>query len=83
MDHLYPISKPKKENLDLYLPKGALKLNWLHKQLEIIPSVICYFVDLEFNDQNWKSRLQEIKSKLEVLRQSVQNRKLLYITYIT
>merc|ERR1712113_417578 len=35
LDHLYPASKPKKENLDLYLPQGALNLNWVQKQLEV------------------------------------------------
>ena len=67
--------KRKKENLDLYLPDGALKINWMVKQLEQIPAVLCFFVDLEFNDPNIANRLQEIKSKLDILRQSLENRK--------
>lgn len=67
--------KRKKENLDLYLPDGALKIDWMTKQLEQIPAVLCFFVDLEFDDPNMGNRLQEIKSKLDILRQSLENRK--------
>ena len=75
LDQSYPVCKRKKENLDLYLPDGALKINWMVKQLEQIPAVLCFFVDLEFNDPNMGNRLQEIKSKLDILRQSLENRK--------
>ena len=74
LDQSYPVCKRKKENLDLYLPDGALKINWMVKQLEQIPAVLCFFVDLEFNDPNMGNRLQEIKSKLDILRQSLENR---------
>ena len=62
VDQYYPPCKTKKENLDLFIPQGALKANWMVKQLEVVPSVLCFFVSLEFDDPNMSSKLQEIKA---------------------
>ena len=65
----------KKDNLDMYIPRGCLKCSWLVKHLEEVPSLVCLFVDLEWSDPNWNHRLQEIVSKLQVLRQLLANRR--------
>lgn len=59
----------------MYIPSGAMKANWLEKHLERVPSLVCLFVDLEWNDPNWNQRLGEIVSKLEILRQLLANRR--------
>ena len=66
VDQYYPPCKPKKENLDLFIPQGALKANWMVKQLEVVPSVLCFFVSLEFDDPNMSSKLQEIKDGVKL-----------------
>ena len=50
-------------------------LTALEKHLEKVPSLVCLFVDLEWNDPNWNHRLGEIVSKLEVLRQLLASRR--------
>ena len=36
------------------------------KQLEVVPSVLCFFVSLEFDDPNMSSKLQEIKDGVKL-----------------
>ena len=69
------ILSAKKDDLDMYIPEGIVKADWLEKHLERVPSLVCLFVDLEWTDPNWNARLGEIVSKLQVLRQLLANRR--------
>ncbi|XP_046841121.1 trafficking protein particle complex subunit 11-like [Xenia sp. Carnegie-2017] len=73
-DHEYPKCKTKRTNYDWYLPKGILKTKWMNKQLHLIPSVVVYFFDLEWDHPKWKEKQEECSNTLKKIRQNLQGR---------
>lgn len=48
--------------------EGILKISWLQKHCEQLPSLVAFFFDLDWNDPQWDERQMECVSKVEVIR---------------
>ena len=51
-----------------YIPKGTLKTSWMKKHLELIPSVVVVFFDLDWDEHMWKEKQMECATKIEIIR---------------
>lgn len=56
------------EGLDYYIPRGILKSNWVQKHTEEIPSVVVAFFDMNWSDQQWNERKQELTKQIKNLK---------------
>ncbi len=50
------------------MPKGILKTNWLFKHLNLVPSLVVVFFDLDWDEPNWKERQMECATKIDLIR---------------
>jgi hypothetical protein len=50
------------------VPKGILKTNWLFKHLNLVPSLVVVFFDLDWDEPNWKERQMECATKIDLIR---------------
>ncbi len=57
-----------------YIPKGIIKTSWMQKHLEMIPSVVVVFFDLDWDENMWKEKQMECATKVEIIRNSLQGR---------
>ncbi|CAK9302462.1 unnamed protein product [Gordionus sp. m RMFG-2023] len=74
LDHNFPKPHTKRINYEWYIPKGLIKKNWINKHLHVIPSVIVFFYELDWNDVSWEEKKLECGTRLNILRDSLQNR---------
>ena len=51
-----------------YIPKGIVKTSWMKKHLELIPSVVVVFFDLDWDEHMWKEKQMECATKIEIIR---------------
>ena len=51
-----------------YIPKGILKTSWMKKHLELVPSVVVVFFDLDWDEGLWKEKQMECATKVEIVR---------------
>jgi len=70
----FPPSKVKKSSYELYIPKGILKKNWMHKHQNIIPSVIILFVELNWNEQEIVNRTRHCAQQVDILKRALIGR---------
>lgn len=68
----FPVLKPKRQSYEWYHPRGILKRNWMVKHLQILPSVIVLFQDIEWNDSNWTEKQLHCASIVQGLKNSLQ-----------
>jgi hypothetical protein len=50
------------------VPKGILKTNWLFKHINLVPSLVVVFFDLDWDEPNWKERQMECATKIDLIR---------------
>lgn len=75
LDGDYEYSKAKQGRpTEFNVPKGILKTNWLNKHLNLIPSLVVVFFDLDWNEPNWKEKQMECSTKVELVKQSLGER---------
>ena len=53
---------------EFYVPKGIIKADWMNKHLNVIPSLLVIFFDLDWDDSQWKDKETECASKVAVFR---------------
>ena len=53
---------------EFYVPKGILKKEWIRKHLQVVPSLMVTFFDLDWDDAQWKEKETECASKVSALR---------------
>ncbi|VDK38317.1 unnamed protein product [Gongylonema pulchrum] len=53
---------------------GFIKLEWLHKYVNEVPSVIVLFTDLGWDHPSWNEKVTECESKISSIRTSIGNR---------
>lgn len=70
----FPIAKPKTRSYEWYHPKGILKRNWLNKHLNILPSVVVLFQQLEWSDPQWTEKQLQCASHVQSIKNSLQGR---------
>ncbi|GBP31945.1 Trafficking protein particle complex subunit 11 [Eumeta japonica] len=68
----FPIVKPKRNSYEWYIPKGILKKNWINKRINLVPSVIVIFYDMEWNDPQWNEKIIECASRVQSIRAAVE-----------
>ncbi|KAL5016623.1 hypothetical protein ScPMuIL_006212 [Solemya velum] len=74
-DHEYPKSRAnKRQSYEWYIPKGILKHGWMNKQLNMVPSVVVVFYDLDWDENMWKEKQMECATRVEIVRNSLQGR---------
>jgi hypothetical protein len=57
-----------RNSYEWYIPKGILKTFWMKKHLELIPSVVVVFFDLDWDEGAWKERQMECATRVEIVR---------------
>ena len=65
---LPPSLPPSQTNYEEYTPTGILKITWLHKQCHLVPSLVVFFFDLDWDDLQWEEKKTECASKIQVIR---------------
>lgn len=70
----FPVAKPKTRSYEWYHPKGILKRNWLTKHLNILPSVVVLFQNLEWSDPQWTEKQLQCASHVQSIKNSLQGR---------
>ncbi|EDV21594.1 uncharacterized protein TRIADDRAFT_30200 [Trichoplax adhaerens] len=73
-DYEYRKPKSKRSTYEWYIPKGIIKMDWMQKHINEIPSVLVIFYDLDWNDPQWKEKQVECVSRVEIARSSLQGR---------
>lgn len=72
LNYEFPTSKPKHQTFEWNHPKGILKKNWMKKHLNILPPVVVFFRDIEWNDPQWTEKQYECASLMQLLKNSLQ-----------
>ncbi|KAL5018539.1 hypothetical protein ScPMuIL_004261 [Solemya velum] len=54
--------------------RGILKHGWMNKQLNMVPSVVVVFYDLDWDENMWKEKQMECATRVEIVRNSLQGR---------
>lgn len=67
-----PIVKPKRQSYEWYHPKGILKRNWILKHLHVLPAVIVWFQDIEWNDPEWTEKQYQCVSFIQTIKTMTQ-----------
>ncbi|RXG54551.1 Trafficking protein particle complex subunit 11 [Armadillidium vulgare] len=70
----FPTMKQKRQSYEWYIPKGILKTNWINKYMNLIPSLLVLFWDLDWSDPNWASKKSEIASAIQSMRLALGGR---------
>uniref|UniRef100_UPI00358EE0D2 trafficking protein particle complex subunit 11 n=1 Tax=Myxine glutinosa TaxID=7769 RepID=UPI00358EE0D2 len=73
-DHEFPKCRTKRTSYEWYIPKGILKVGWMHKHLNVIPAVAVVFFELDWDEPQWRERQSECSTRVEIVRQSLQGR---------
>ena len=60
--------KQRRTSYEWFIPKGILKRNWMSKHLELIPSVVVIFVELDWNDPDFNEKKKECASRVQSVR---------------
>ncbi|KAK4294863.1 hypothetical protein Pmani_032542 [Petrolisthes manimaculis] len=70
-DFQLPNMKQKRQSYEWYIPKGILKTNWISKYLKHIPALVVMFYDLDWNDNNWMEKKNDLAAKVQALKSVV------------
>ncbi|CAD5123244.1 DgyrCDS11600 [Dimorphilus gyrociliatus] len=73
-EHVYPKCKSKRASYEWYIPKGIVKRQWMKKHLELVPSLVVIFFDLDWDEVMWKEKQIACSSKVETIRNSLTGR---------
>ncbi|CAB3373976.1 Hypothetical predicted protein [Cloeon dipterum] len=73
-EHVFPTAKPKRNTYEWYIPKGILKRNWMNKYLNVVPSVVVIFYDLDWFDPFWNEKKIECASRVQSVRAALEGR---------
>lgn len=74
-DHEYPKCRTnKRQSYEWYIPKGIIKRNWMNKHLNLVPAVVVFFYDLDWDEPLWKEKQMECSTKVEIIRNSLLGR---------
>nr|XP_033799055.1 trafficking protein particle complex subunit 11 [Geotrypetes seraphini] len=73
-DHEYPKCRSKRTSYEWYIPKGILKTGWMNKHLNLVPALVVVFYELDWDEPQWKEKLLECATRVEIVRQSLQGR---------
>ena len=63
-----PSPSPLQINYEDFTPSGILKTAWLHKHSQLMPSLVVFFFDLDWDDGQWEEKETECASKIQVIR---------------
>ena len=66
--------KPRRTSYEWFIPKGILKTNWMHKHLNLIPSVVVIFIELDWNDPDWNEKKKECATRVQSVRATLSGR---------
>lgn len=69
-----PEKKQKRQSYEWYIPKGILKSNWMNKYLNLVPSLVVLFYDLDWGDQDWSDKKNDLVLKVQNLKSSLSGR---------
>ncbi|CAL4110444.1 unnamed protein product, partial [Meganyctiphanes norvegica] len=69
-----PEKKQKRQSYEWYIPKGILKSNWMNKYLNLVPSLVVLFYDLDWGDQNWSELKNDLVLKIQILKSDLSGR---------
>uniref|UniRef100_A0A8C4PYM1 Trafficking protein particle complex subunit 11 n=1 Tax=Eptatretus burgeri TaxID=7764 RepID=A0A8C4PYM1_EPTBU len=72
--NVLPWSFLQRTSYEWYIPKGILKVGWMHKHLNVIPAVAVVFFELDWDEPQWRERQSECSTRVEIVRQSLQGR---------
>lgn len=78
----FPVAKPKTRSYEWYHPKGILKRNWLTKHLNVLPSVVVLFQNLEWSDPQWTEKQLQCASNVQSIKNSLQGRNMQLIVVL-
>ncbi|XP_042226153.1 trafficking protein particle complex subunit 11-like [Homarus americanus] len=67
-DFQMPPMKQKRQSYEWYIPKGILKSNWISKYLYHVPALVVLFYDLDWNDNSWTEKKNDLASKVQSLK---------------
>ena len=70
----FPSMKEKRNSYEWFIPKGILKRNWLNKHLFELPSVAVLFINLDWDEQEFKSKATKAAQDLNSIRSSLKGR---------
>lgn len=56
------------DQIESYVPRGILKSNWLNKHLQLVPSVIVTFFDMNWTDPFWNDKKNECAKRVRELK---------------
>ncbi|KAK2173143.1 hypothetical protein NP493_899g00027 [Ridgeia piscesae] len=73
-DHEYPKCRTKRTSYEWYIPKGIVKTGWMKKHMELIPSVVVMFFDIDWDEPQWRERQMECSTKVQIVRNSLLGR---------
>ena len=57
-----------RQSYEWYIPKGILKRSWMNKHLNLVPAVVVFFYDLDWDEPLWKEKQMECSTKVEIIR---------------
>jgi trafficking protein particle complex subunit 11 len=57
-----------RNSYEWYIPKGIMKRNWMNKYLNLVPSVVVIFYDLDWDDPFWNEKKIECASRVHSVR---------------
>ena len=66
--------KPRRTSYEWFIPKGILKTNWMNKHLNLIPSVVVIFIELDWNDPDWNEKKKECATRVQSVRATLAGR---------
>ena len=66
--------KPRRTSYEWFIPKGILKTNWMDKHLNLIPSVVVIFIELDWNDPDWNEKKKECATRVQSVRATLAGR---------
>lgn len=70
--HIFYLKKPADSSFNI--PKGILKTNWLNKHLNLVPSLVVVFFELDWDEPNWKEKQMECATRIELVRSELRDR---------
>jgi len=70
----FPPVKAKKSSYEWYVPKGVIKIDWIHKHQNLIPSVLVLFQELNWNDGELAEKARQCAERVKQIKGALQGR---------
>jgi len=62
-----PVAKPARQTYEWLVPRGILKRNWMKKHLNVLPSVVVVFADIDWTDPDMRAVVSTVARVRQLL----------------